>query len=102
MSLGANGYWTWTTDGEDTRNALSAMLPFMYEKRAQAEVALNATKSTWVADKLRLDGMKAVNLRLGRAATVTTQEQLDACRAEAESRTADPEIVPGVEIEFEF
>ena len=86
VSQNHRGQWLWSTCGADSRNTLQALLPYLFEKRKQAEIALNATKSTWDQDKELLDSMKAVNLAKGRVATVTTQDDLDKCKAAAEEQ----------------
>lgn len=86
VSQNNRGQWLWSTCGVDSRNTLESLLPYLFEKRKQAEIALNATRSSWDEDKELLDSMKAVNLAKGRVATVTTQDDLDKCQAAAEEQ----------------
>jgi hypothetical protein len=86
----------WSTCGPETRAALTAMLPYLFEKKLQAQIGLRATKATWLADKAALDSTKAVDIKRGRPPTVTTKEQLEACRIAAEKAMED--VDPYVQI----
>lgn len=93
VSQNNRGQWLWTTCGQDTRDTLNALLPFLFEKRAQAEISLSATGRSWFAKKRLLDKMKAVNHAQGRFASVTTEAELQACRSAAEQAIDRMEVL---------
>lgn len=60
------------------RACLMALLPYSREKLNQVRLAIEADEHNWRENKMRLDKMKGVCVRVGRSNVVKTKEELEA------------------------